>query len=716
VRAAAVGYALLGAASLFYLLGLFGPSYRLELWSAMAWGWWATLTLAVVAVLVGRACSRRWWVGRGLDRTSKLLLYGVVGSFALYATLLLLAVLRRLDYVGLVLLLPALVPVVFVQVRSLWRERHRWSEASADPAVSEGPPRWLAVTLGVLLGVWSLPYLLQTLLPNTDWDAAMYHLPLAWRFIEGRIGELDPAFEHVSFPGAAHLFYAVLDLLGAPRGVTPLNFVFAAATLAGAWALARRFWGWRAGLWAAALVVATPIVWELGLDARVDGALAFYVLVGTWAFLMWWEDRSFRGALLLVGIAFGMAAGVKYPALVYLAVPWLGVAVGVGIDRVRGLRPDVVGLAAAVLLLVVPSSYWYARNAVVLGDPMYPVLHGLEYRDEGGGLKPFEPEFRKLFAGLPPDDTLAGDPLLARFFAAARTPMVPSPPHMFDVVDIIRRPERYERSKPGETVSVFLLAFLLLPFVIRRRNAWWLFVLVMAPFLVMGWRYYLIRYAMPTWPLMAVGAGAVLGRVRRAPVVAALAGALLLLDVVGVPLPRSPRESAFPPNRGVVAQLAKMERNRPLAYLGGAESRIQWLRRTGYHNLNTIVPWLSYIDQNVREGRISPTDTVLMVSEAKGELLLVDYLPDPLDWGYRWLSELARQDGDLDAMARSFRRRGIRFVLVNYPNLLGQVGYLTAHHDHMKMVLWSLDTFLGRYGRTVYDVDGVRMVHLDAER
>ena len=132
MRAAAVGYALLGAASLFYLLGLFGHSYRLELWSAMAYGWWAALTLVVVAVLVGRACSRAWWAGRGLDRTSTVIFYGVVGSFPLYATLLLLAVFRRLDYVGLVLLLPALVPVVVVQVRSLWRERRRWRDGGTE--------------------------------------------------------------------------------------------------------------------------------------------------------------------------------------------------------------------------------------------------------------------------------------------------------------------------------------------------------------------------------------------------------------------------------------------------------------------------------------------------------------------------------------------------------------------------------------------------------
>ncbi len=713
MRAAAVGYALLGVASLFYLLGFYGTSYRLELWTAMAYGWWAAVTLVVVAILVGRACSRRWWVGHALGRTSIVLLYGVVGSFVLYAALLLLAVVRLLDYVGLVLVLPALVPVVFVQVRGLWRERDGRADGDAESTDADRPPRWLTVALWAALGVWSLPYLMQTLLPNTDWDAAMYHLPLAWSYIQGGIGVLDPAFEHGSFPGAAHLFYALLFLLGAPRGVTPLNFVFALATLAGAWALANRFWGWRGGLWAAAVVVATPIVWELGMDARVDGILAFYILVGTWAFLMWWEDRRFRGALLVVGIAFGMAAGVKYPALVYLAVPWIGVVVGVGIDRVRGGRPDLVGVAVAATLLLVPSSYWYVRNAVVLGDPVYPLLHGLEYRGEDGDLHRFEPEFRRMFTELPPDETLAGDPLFARFFAAARAPAVPSPRHMFDVVDMMRRPERYERSKPGETVSVFLLAFLLLPLVIRRPTAWWLFVLVAAPFLVMGWRSYLIRYAMPTWPLMAAGAGAVLGRVRRRPVVFALAATLLLVDLVGVPLPRSAQGEAFPPNRGWVAQLAKLRRNHPLAYLSGEESHMQWLRRTGYHNLNTIVPVLAYINQNVREGRISPRDTVLMVSEAKGELLLVDYLPDSRDWGYRWLSELARQGGDVDAMARSFRRRGIRFILVNYPNLFGQVGYLTAHHDHMKLLLWSLRTFLARHGRTVYDVDGVLMVELE---
>lgn len=716
------GYAFLSAAALVQVSGLLADSHPLELWGRMAYGWWVTVTLVGMLTLVGRAVARPWLGEVAPDRPSRVLAYGVAGSFAVYAALLVLAISGLLVPAGLTLVSAVILPVAALQARDLWRERGPDPDppgesagrvAPTDAAAPDRPPRWLVWVLGTLLALWLVPFLVQTLLPNTDWDAATYHLPMARRFITGQIAELDPAFPHWSHAGAAHLFYAVYYLLGAESGITPLNLVAALATFAGAGLTARHFWGWRAGAWAAAVVVGTTIVWELGLDARVDGILAFFVLAGSYAFLLWWSDRRLRGALLWGGMAFGLAVGVKFSALAYLLVPAAGVGLALARDPARRGSTELRAVALAAALVVVPSGYWYVRNAVILGDPVYPVLSGLKYQDDDGHLRAFDPKLEEMVAELPPDEELARDPLLARFFDAVRTPGDAEPRHMLNVIDLLLRPERYHRSKVGHTAGFFLLALLFLPFLDRRGRAWWVLALGVVPYLAVGSRFYLLRYALPSLPLMAVGAGAVLGRVRRPLLVVGLAGLLVTVDVVGYEPWRARRSPPASPDRGLMAEWTRWKAQQPLGYLSGAEGRFEWLGRVGYHGITSVIPVVMFIDGGVLQGRIAANDTVLMVAEGKGNLLLTDYLPDARDWGYRWLAELARQDGDLEAVHRSLRRRGIRFVLANYSNLLGQVGYRTEHHDEIKLVMVTVQRFFERYGQAEFYRGGVRLQDLE---
>lgn len=723
------GYALLSAAALVHVAGLPADSDRVELWARMAYGWWVTVTLVALLGLVGRAVGRAvasaWPEPVAPDRGTRILAYAVTGSFVVYAALLALALAGLLVPAGLTAVLAVILPVAAFQARDLWRGRGpdpgppgepAGRAAPTDSAAPDRPPRWLAWLLGTLLALWLVPFLVQTLLPNTDWDAATYHLPMARRFIVGQIADLDPAFPHWSQAGAAHLFYAVYYLLGAESGIAPLNMVAALGTMAGAGITARRFWGWPAGLWAAAVVVGTTIVWELGLDARVDGILAFFVLAGSYAFLLWWSDGRLRSALLWGGMAFGLALGVKFSAVAYLVVPAGGVALALARDPARRDGSGLRAVALAAALVVVPSGYWYVRNAVILGDPVYPVLSGLKYHDDAGRLRAFEPKLGEMVAGLPPDEELARDPLLARFFDAVENPGDAEPRHMLNVADVLLRPERYHRRKVGHTAGFFLLALVLLPLVERRSRGWWVLALGVVPYLVLGSRFYLLRYALPSLPLMAVGAGAVLGRVRHPLLVAGLAALLVTVDVVGFEPWRGRRFPPAPPDRGLLAERVKWEAQQPLAYISGAEGRFEWLGRAGYHGITTVIPVVMYIDGGVLQGRIAANDTVLMVAEGKGNLLLTDYLPDGRDWGYRWLAELARHDGDLEALHTSLRRRGIRFVLVNYPNLLGQVGYRTAYHDEIKLVLYAVQRFLERYGQVEFYREGVRLQDLEGPR
>jgi len=84
-----------------------------------------------------------------------------------------------------------------------------------------------------------------------------------------------------------------------------------------------------------------------------------------------------RGILILAGLLVGLAMGTKYTAALFVAVPLVGWVALVELRRHRVRFPAKAGrvvLFAAVALAVV--SPWLLKNAVMTGNPTYPLLYG----------------------------------------------------------------------------------------------------------------------------------------------------------------------------------------------------------------------------------------------------------------------------------------------------------------------------------------------------
>src|SRR5688500_17437540 len=59
------------------------------------------------------------------------------------------------------------------------------------------------------------PYLVQTALPETDWDSASYHVPTARMLLDDGVWTPDPCLVQYSFPASIHALYAALLAIGA---------------------------------------------------------------------------------------------------------------------------------------------------------------------------------------------------------------------------------------------------------------------------------------------------------------------------------------------------------------------------------------------------------------------------------------------------------------------------------------------------------------------
>ncbi|WP_256330543.1 glycosyltransferase family 39 protein [Variovorax sp. YR216] len=238
-----------------------------------------------------------------------------------------------------------------------WLRQVRMREV--PPALS-----WLEKMGMIAIALLAVMTLAAPLAPPAVFDELMYHLPYAREVAQsGRLGIYE-WLRYPWFPYNYNLLYAGALMVGNGNDVFPhlLN------ALAG-WTSVLIVY--RLGVMHINRVVACvgAAIW-LGMGdytgALIDTSVALMVLAACAALWWWRESPPPQGARWLGLAAFflGIAVGSKYQALTVL--PLLGVFV-LWHER----RPHV--LAAALICFLIPCIYWYARNAIMTGDPFNPI-------------------------------------------------------------------------------------------------------------------------------------------------------------------------------------------------------------------------------------------------------------------------------------------------------------------------------------------------------
>ena len=228
----------------------------------------------------------------------------------------------------------------------------------------EVPPTlsWLEKIGLAALALVAVTTLAAPLAPPAVFDELMYHLPYAREVAQGgRLGVYE-WLRYPWFPYNYNLLYAGALMVGNDVFPHLLN------ALAG-WTSVLIVY--RLGLLHVNRVVACvgAAIWLAMGDytgALIDTSVALFVLAACAALWWWREAPPPHGSRWLALAAFflGIAAGSKYQALTVL--PLLGVFV-LWHER----RPRV--LALALLCFLIPCVYWYARNAIMTGDPFNPI-------------------------------------------------------------------------------------------------------------------------------------------------------------------------------------------------------------------------------------------------------------------------------------------------------------------------------------------------------
>ncbi|MBA3865989.1 MAG: hypothetical protein H0X42_06535 [Solirubrobacterales bacterium] len=256
-----------------------------------------------------------------------------------------------------------------------------------DPPPRRSPPAATAASLAaVLIATVAVVHFAagvrtRLLTDMTGFDSTWYHGPFAAGFYQsGNTIDLHfiaPQFLAWFYPANGEIFHAVGMLAFGRDLLSPLlNLGWFAGCLLASWCIGRPY---RVAPWSlilGAIALSVPALSDQAGEARNDIVGIFFLLAAVAIALNAWAARSEaqRGlpsrALLLTGLAAGLAAGTKLNFLLPAAVLVLGlVAIAPRGARLRALAA--VGPAA-----VAGGGYWYLRNLVHTGNPL-PWVHHL---------------------------------------------------------------------------------------------------------------------------------------------------------------------------------------------------------------------------------------------------------------------------------------------------------------------------------------------------
>ncbi len=226
----------------------------------------------------------------------------------------------------------------------------------------------------VLLWLYTLRY---SLIPETFYDALVYHLALPAQYIlHGRIYP-TPSNSYSGIPALPQMLSG-LSLAIEPWGVAAsiLHASFLLWCCAALLGLSRRLGRPKAGVIAALIFASTPVV--VGESFRTSVGLEWTLmelccLTGLLAATEE-QDGLATPAIVLAGCFLGFIMATKYPAwLLALAVvpPLAAGRCSTGEER-KHLLGRVAALGAIAAILITP---WVLKNVFFYGNPLYPFFH-----------------------------------------------------------------------------------------------------------------------------------------------------------------------------------------------------------------------------------------------------------------------------------------------------------------------------------------------------
>lgn len=227
----------------------------------------------------------------------------------------------------------------------------------------------------------ALPVLfLLCLQPVIAADEGSYHLTVPKLYLEHHGFRPIPFNVYSNWPLNVELLFALAMQVKDHVLARLVHWLFLLLTLFSLYRFGRSRGGEYAGLLAAALFLANPVVLLESCLAYVDIAYAWFFLIGTWFILEAAESKADEHLhLILAGVAAGMLAGIKltgwFAVLALTALYFLTAGRQVPFAAARTPSAGARFVRYFGLPCIALSLPWFIKCWYYTGNPVYPFLH-----------------------------------------------------------------------------------------------------------------------------------------------------------------------------------------------------------------------------------------------------------------------------------------------------------------------------------------------------
>ena len=246
-----------------------------------------------------------------------------------------------------------------------------------SPAQARAKPDALSSCAGVLIVLVWLYALRYALIPETFYDALMYHLALPSQYLLHGGIRSTPSNSFSGIPALPQMLSG-LALAIEPWGIAASILhssllLWCCTALVG---LSRRLGRPKAGVLAALIFAATPVV--IGESFRVSVGLegALLQLCCLTGLLAVAEEQAAVSmpAVVLAGCFLGFAMATKYPAWL-LALAVIPLLAGGRLPTVEARRRFMIRLLACGAISAALIAPWVMKNILYYANPLYPFFH-----------------------------------------------------------------------------------------------------------------------------------------------------------------------------------------------------------------------------------------------------------------------------------------------------------------------------------------------------
>jgi len=227
---------------------------------------------------------------------------------------------------------------------------------------------WVGIILVLLLSAQVFLNLAGASVLPSGWDALGEHLARAkeWTRLHRLASIPYINYAQRGQPFNVGILYGMSLLVKDVILAKFIHFSFGILTGMGVYALARRYFSSRIGLFSAAIFYATPAVVYLSTTAYVDLGFTFYAFLALYALINWITTNN-KAWLLVSAVISGLCLGSKYAGLLPIVILVLGILFYSWLLRKEKFVIVAKNLFLFVLLAGLVGSFWYVRDFIIYG-------------------------------------------------------------------------------------------------------------------------------------------------------------------------------------------------------------------------------------------------------------------------------------------------------------------------------------------------------------